>query len=235
VKLFGGAEYKLSNQVAMGAGMQFERGHVKERDRTRDYTLLGAPLFARRDSSNDLLNPTDGDRQQITITPYFPVSKLPGFVQAKANASIYRKLGPTDRYVLAAFAGLGATAGIKLDDLPKDKRLYAGGGGSVRGYAYQRAGDIDGFGDPVGGRSSVEMGVEMRVKVTESIGIVPFVDAGRAYESQLPTFKSLLVSAGLGGRYYTAIGPVRLDVAVPLKKRSDDGSFQLYVSLGQAF
>jgi translocation and assembly module TamA len=133
------------------------------------------------------------------------------------------------------FGAVAGSSGIALDDLPKDKRYYAGGGGSVRGYGYQKAGDFDQFGDPRGGLSSVEFGMEMRVKVTDTIGIVPFVDAGRAYPDSFPTFNDLLPGAGIGARYYTPFGPVRLDIAVPLKKRSQDDAFQLYVSLGQAF
>jgi translocation and assembly module TamA len=236
VKLFGGAEYKFSKQLSVGGGAQFERGRVDEKDRTRNYTLVGLPMFVRRDVTDDLLNPTKGDRAQITVTPYLPgVSKLPAFVQAKANASWYRKFDDKGRYVFAVFGAVAGSSGIGLDDLPKDKRYYAGGGGSVRGYGYQKAGDFDQFGDPRGGLSSVEFGMEMRVKVTDTIGIVPFVDAGRAYPDSFPTFNDLLPGAGIGARYYTPFGPVRLDIAVPLKKRPQDDTFQLYVSLGQAF
>jgi translocation and assembly module TamA len=235
-KLFGGVEYRFSKQLSVGGGLQFERGRVDEKDRTRNYTLLGVPLFLRRDVTDDLLNPTRGDRQQVTVTPYLPgISKLPAFVQAKANASWYRKLDDKGRYIFAVWGALAASTGIALDDLPKDKRFYVGGGGSVRGYGYQKAGDFDQFGDPVGGLSSAEFGVELRIKITDTIGIVPFVDAGRAYPTRFPTFKELLPGAGIGGRYYTPFGPVRLDIAVPLKKRPEDNAFQLYVSLGQAF
>ncbi|GIL41814.1 autotransporter assembly complex protein TamA [Roseiterribacter gracilis] len=236
VKLFGGAEYKFSKQLSVGGGAQFERGRVDEKDRTRNYTLVGLPMFVKRDAADDLLNPTRGDRAQLTVTPYLPgVSKLPAFVQAKLNASWYRSFDDKGRYIFAVFGAVAGSSGIGLDDLPKDKRYYAGGGGSVRGYGYQKAGDFDQFGDPRGGLSSVEFGMEMRVKVTDTIGIVPFVDAGRAYPDSFPTFNDLLPGAGIGARYYTPFGPVRFDIAVPLKKRSQDDAFQLYVSLGQAF
>ncbi|MDB5368280.1 MAG: outer membrane protein assembly factor [Rhodospirillales bacterium] len=236
IRLYGGVEYKFSKQLSVGGGAQFERGHVTEKDRTRSYTLVGLPLFLRRDVTDDLLNPTRGDRQQITVTPYLPgVSRLPGFVQAKATASWYRKFDDKGRYIFAVLGAVAGSSGIPLDDLPKDKRFYAGGGGSVRGYGYQKAGDFDRFGDPRGGLSSVELSMEMRVKITDTIGIVPFLDAGRAYPSQFPSFSDLLPGAGIGARYYTPFGPVRLDIAVPLKKRPQDAAFQLYVSLGQAF
>jgi translocation and assembly module TamA len=77
---------------------------------------------------------------------------------------------------------------------------------------------------------------EARVKVTDTIGIVPFVDAGSYYESRVPQLgRTLLYGVGLGLRYYTAFGQLRLDLATPLHKRSADSPIQLYISLGQAF
>jgi translocation and assembly module TamA len=100
-------------------------------------------------------------------------------------------------------------------------------------------GPLDDDNDPLGGRSLVELGLELRIKVTDSIGIVPFLDAGQVYDTVYPDFSvdtPLRYGAGLGLRYYTAIGPVRLDVAVPLNPReTNDNDFEIYISLGQAF
>ena len=105
----------------------------------------------------------------------------------------------------------------------------------MRGYGYQRAGPIDASNVPIGGRSSLEFGAELRARVTETIGIVPFFDAGNVFASNFPERASLLYSVGLGARYYTAIGPIRLDLAFPLKKRPGDSIVQVYISIGQAF
>jgi translocation and assembly module TamA len=89
---------------------------------------------------------------------------------------------------------------------------------------------------PIGGRSSLVLNLEARIKITETIGIVPFVDAGSYYESPLPQLsRTPLYGVGLGARYYTAFGPLRLDLATPLHKRSGDSPIQVYISLGQAF
>jgi translocation and assembly module TamA len=120
--------------------------------------------------------------------------------------------------------------------VPPDKRLYAGGGGSVRGYKYQSIGPQDEHHNPTGGLSSIIGSLELRYKITDSIGIVPFFDAGGVYEKSVPDFGSdIQYAAGLGARYYTGIGPIRADVAFPLNKRKDDDAFQLYISIGQAF
>ena len=108
--------------------------------------------------------------------------------------------------------------------------------GQVRGYSYQKAGPLDSAGNPIGGTSSLELGMELRVKITETIGVVPFLEAGNVYDSVLPRpGDGLRYGTGVGLRYYTPIGPVRFDVAVPLNKRPEDDSFQIYVSIGQAF
>src|SRR5690606_6821705 len=121
--------------------------------------------------------------------------------------SAYQKLDKDGRFVLAGRAALGSIVGQSRDALPGDKRLYAGGGGSVRGYAYQLAGPLDDAKDPIGGRSEYDFGVELRVRVGEDWGVVPFVEAGRAYSDVFPDFsKGPLWSAGIGVRYYTSVG-----------------------------
>ena len=88
----------------------------------------------------------------------------------------------------------------------------------------------------IGGRSSVELSLEARIKVTERIGVVPFFDAGSFYRSPVPQpGKQIFYGPGLGLRYYTPFGPVRLDVATPLRRRPVDSLVQVYISLGQAF
>ncbi len=119
--------------------------------------------------------------------------------------------------------------------MPPQRRFYAGGGGSVRGYDYQAASPRDANGDIIGGLSYFEASAELRIKITDTIGVVPFFDMGSAFSSEMPDFDSLKYSAGIGLRYYTAIGPLRVDFAVPLNPGPDDGSYGVYVSLGQAF
>jgi len=126
--------------------------------------------------------------------------------------------------------------GESRDAIPANLRFYAGGGGSVRGFGYQLAGQLNDDDDPIGGRSLLELSGEVRVRITESIGAVAFVDAGTVYSSSAPDFsETLRVGAGPGLRYFSPIGPLRLDVGFPLNPRDSDDTWQLYISIGQAF
>ena len=130
----------------------------------------------------------------------------------------------------------GSITGASIRDLPAHRRFYVGGGGSLRGFDYQSVSPRDSAGRLIGGRSFIEGSLELRVKITDTIGIVPFVDAGTAYSASFPDFsETMRVSAGLGVRYYTSIGPIRADVAIPLNRREGDSRFGIYVSLGQSF
>jgi translocation and assembly module TamA len=238
-RLFSGLESRLWPLVIGGAGLQLEHANVTEQARqiSQAYTLAAVPLTLRRDSTDDLLNPTSGTRASATVTPYTSVTgRSLTFASSRFSGSAYRKLGAGDRFVLAGFGALGSIVGESRDDLPADKRLYAGGGGSLRGYGYQLAGPINSDHKPFGGRSLLEFGTELRIKITETIGIVPFLEAGNVYDQSYPKLGSrLLYDTGIGARYYTPVGPVRFDVATPLSRRPGDALFQIYVSLGQAF
>jgi translocation and assembly module TamA len=238
---FGGGpaiERRFGRYYTASAGFTVEQSRVDDNVGERDFFLVGLPLALRRDTTDDLLDPTVGTRAALTSTPYLSAlgSDLT-FLSNRIAGSAYQKLDKDGRFVLAGRAALGSIVGQSRDALPGDKRLYAGGGGSVRGYAYQLAGPLDDAKDPIGGRSEYDFGVELRVRVGEDWGVVPFVEAGRAYSDVFPDFsKGPLWSAGIGVRYYTSVGPIRLDVAVPLSRRRDvDSRFQIYISLGQAF
>ncbi|MGV3481335.1 MAG: BamA/TamA family outer membrane protein, partial [Sphingobium sp.] len=108
------------------------------------------------------------------------------------------------------------------------------GGGSVRGFGYQQLGPRDLQNNPIGGRSLVEGAIEARYRFGD-FGIVPFLDIGQVYESSTPGFSDLRMGAGIGGRFYTNFGPLRLDVATPLGRRKGEAAVAVYISIGQAF
>lgn len=235
--LTGAVERKLGQGLKVSLGIAAEQSRIAESLQTTRNTLVGLPLAVTWDRSDDLLNPSKGFRLSAAVTPYLAAfGDSSSFTVARAGGSAYVDFAGDSRYVGAVRAAYGAVIGGGLLDVPADKRFYAGGGGSIRGYGYQDVGPRDGDGNRLGGASLVELSAEMRVKVTDNIAVVPFLDAGNVYQTEYPRLgQGLRYAAGVGGRYYTVIGPIRLDVAVPLDRRSGDKAFQFYISIGQAF
>ena len=213
-----------------------ETGTVTRGDKD-EYRYSSLMLALRRDTRNNIMNPVRGSYVQWDVAPttgYYN-GNFSG-VSTKLTASGYYAPFDDDFLVLAARTTVGSFLGVSINNIPPSLRFYCGGGGSVRGYSYQAIGPRDSQGDPRGGVSFHEINLEARFRVTESIGIVPFLDGGMVYEEEYPRlFQDFQWGAGLGLRYYTPIGPVRLDVAVPLEKKSDDRGYQVYISIGQSF
>jgi translocation and assembly module TamA len=201
------------------------------------YTGVGLPVVIERDDSDDRLDPTEGTRLSLAVTPNVgDFSEMITFLSSDTNAAGYWTPMDSDFLTLAARGRLGALFGEDTRDLPGTKRFYAGGGGSIRGFEFQSVGPVDDKNDPEGGRSVIELGAEMRFRVTESIGFVPFTEGGTVYNSSLPDFsETMRWAAGVGLRYYTVAGPLRFDIAFPLNPRRQDEDFEFYVSFGQAF
>lgn len=235
--LTGAVERKFTRTLKASLGLTAEQSRIEENAQTTQNTLIGVPFAVTWDQSDDLLNPTRGFRLSGAITPYLAaLGDSSSFTMARVGGSYYADFSDDGAYVGAVRGAYGAVVGGGLLDVPADKRFFAGGGGSIRGYGFQEVGPRDAVGEPLGGVSLLEVAVEMRVKVTETIGVVPFIDAGNVYTREYPDLgDGLRYAAGVGGRYYTPIGPIRLDVAVPLNPRSGDKPFQFYISIGQAF
>jgi len=185
------------------------------------------------DHSDDLLDPTKGFRVTALVQPEGALHNgFNPYVRARIDGSAYYPA--SGNLVLAGRVRLGTIQGAHVDEIPPSRRFYAGGGGSVRGFAYQKLGPLDPEGDPEGGRSLAEASAEVRYRFGD-FGVVGFLDVGQSYADTLPSFSDLRYGAGIGARYYTNFGPMRIDIATPLDRRPGDGRFNLYVSIGQAF
>ena len=220
------------------AGLPIEYSKLSDFNSTRTFFLLGLEARAELDTSNDRFNPTEGTRLNLSLKPYTGWGDdNVTFVNTEAIGTAY--FDPTDaqNFVLAGRIKIGSIAGESTTALPANKRYYAGGGNSIRGYSFQLAGPLGLGGTPLGGRSVFELNTELRVKITDSIGAVVFLDGGNVYDGELPDlFGSQLWAAGFGVRYFTAVGPLRLDFGFPLNRRDGiDDVLQFYISVGQAF
>ncbi|SDB40392.1 autotransporter secretion outer membrane protein TamA [Desulfonatronum thiosulfatophilum] len=217
-----GANYLLTETTQLGT--------------TQTYGLFSTPGELTWDRRNDILNPSSGWRVQLRAEPFIDTLDMSTmFFKLFSGLSAYLPLMAEERLVLAARGALGSIMGEGNLSLPPNQRFYAGGGGSIRGYAYQSIGpELDGT--IIGGRSMVETSMELRLRLKNNFGLVAFLDGGQVFsESELRFNEDFMWGAGLGARYYTDFAPIRLDVGFPLNRRDRDDAFQVYVSIGQAF
>ena len=205
--------------------------------RQRTFFIAAVPGSLGYDGSDDLLDPTTGFRLLGRLSPEisFQGGTFP-YARAQVDASAYRPLAK--RIVAAGRVRFGTILGAGRDDIAPSRRFYAGGGGSVRGYGYQRLGPRDIDGDPIGGRSLAEFSLEARIRLKAfggNFGLVPFIDGGSLSTDPLPDLNNLQIGVGIGARYYSSFGPIRIDVGTPLSRQTGDGRIAVTVSLGQAF
>jgi len=201
--------------------------------RRRTFLIAALPAMLSYDGSDDLLDPTRGFRLAGRVWPELSLQAGAfGYGRAQIDGSVYQPVGP--RVVLAGRIRLGTIAGAAASRIAPSRRFYAGGGGSVRGYGFQAIGPRDANNDPIGGRSLAEFAIEARVRVG-AFGIVPFFDAGTIDRSPLPGLDALRFGAGIGVRYHTNFGPIRVDLGTPINRQPGDPRLAIYVSLGQAF
>lgn len=216
---------------------------------TRAYFIAGFAGGLRYDGSDVLLDPTSGFRLGGRIAPELSVEldtlrigdeqveagARHTYVRGEIEGSAY--FPASENVVVAGRVKVATIYGARRDDIAPSRRLYAGGGSSVRGYAYQELGPKDVVGDPIGGRSLTEFSLETRIRfgANRQFGVVPFIDGGRLSEGQLPGTRDWQFGIGVGARYYSSFGPIRLDVGTPLNRQEGDSRIAVVVSLGQAF
>ncbi|MBL8575792.1 MAG: outer membrane protein assembly factor [Mesorhizobium sp.] len=199
------------------------------------HLLVSLPTQYVFDNRDNKLDPKRGFRALAFAAPAHDFLTGATFVKVRGELSAYQAVDDAQRFVLAGRVATGSIMGAEIQEVPADKRFYAGGGGSVRGYNYQGIGPKDPEGNPIGGLSYMELSGELRIQVTETIGIVPFLDAGTVSEGEFLESARFQMGAGVGLRYLTPFGPLRIDAAVPLNRDPGDPSFAIYAGVGQAF
>ncbi len=236
---------KFSDVWSGSIGISGERERIEQEGVTRDYTLLGLPMTVKYDTtglSDPLQDPTKGVRAALTATPTLSFgSHTNPFAILQASGSTYIDLnrfglgsGP-GRSVLALRALVGSVQGASQFEIPPDQRFYGGGTATVRGFKYQSIGPRFPDDNPIGG-TAVDAGtVEFRQRLFKNFGTAVFVDAGQVSAANTPFSGAVEIGAGVGVRYYTPIGPIRADIAVPLTRVPGNDAFELYLGLGQAF
>jgi translocation and assembly module TamA len=232
---------KFSPHWTGSVGLAGETEQIIQEGISRNYTLVGVPLSGKYDSTDNLFEPTRGFRVNASVTP---TASLGGgsatFVLLQASGSTYLDAsslwGQNGRTVVALRALVGDAEGASQFSLPPDKRFYAGGSTTVRGYAYQTVGPhFAGDNHPEGGTAVSAGTLELRQRVYGNIGAAAFADIGQVTANGAPFGNNWQTGVGVGARYFTSFGPLRVDFAVPLTRRSGDDSFEVYIGIGEAF
>ena len=197
-----------------------------------DQVTLSFPLSATYDTVRNPLDPQGGNRVLATLEPsYSTGSQTATYTRFLTNATTYHSF--TDSLIAALRVEAGGFLGDT--DVPADRLFFAGGGGTVRGYAYQSLSPRNLDGDYIGGEALFDTSFELRWRKSKRLGYAAFVDAGAAAGDFGEVFGDLRSAFGLGVRYYPGFGPIRFDIATPIDPREGDDPVQVYISIGQAF
>lgn len=229
------ATHFYSNELTLKAGAYVTYGRYNDVFGLRKFGIAGLEASAQYDTRDNKLNAKNGLYVRLAAKPFYEWEFGNAVGKAEAEARIFRAFGADERTVLAGRVKLGSIVGAPLSQIPQDELFLAGGGTSVRGYPYRSIG-VAVPGGTSGGRSIFEASAEIRQDITDSIGVVGFADFGHVNAASMPDFGSgIRTGAGVGLRYNTGLGPIRLDVAVPLNKQPGDPGFAIYAGIGQAF
>lgn len=235
VKMTVLAEKTISDRSYFNGGIGFRYSDVKDDVGQRNFAHVIFPMEGESDHRDDVLSPTSGTYFSAQIMPYLGVNGSKSGARLYADARAYLGFGDEDRFVFAARILAGSIVGSDTTTTPPDLLFYSGGGGTVRGQPYKSL-DVDlGGDDRVGGASFLGLSTELRAGVSEKLSLVGFADLGGIGSNATPDdTMNWHAGAGLGLRYETGFGPIRVDVAAPVSGTTGDG-VQFYVGIGQAF
>ncbi|WP_208353007.1 autotransporter assembly complex protein TamA [Pseudaestuariivita rosea] len=229
-----GVNRYLRPNLQYSVGVAILGSRVEDDLGTRDQLFLLFPFDGEYDLRNDRFNPTAGSYVSAQITPYIGAQEGGTGGRLYGDGRIYRALGDTTVF---AFRGqIGSILGSDAESTPAEFLFYSGGGGTVRGQGFQSLAVELGGGDRIGGRSFLGGAFELRQGITDQISLVGFYDVGYIGADSFPGDEGDWHSgAGLGLRYETGIGPIRLDIGVPVSGPEAESDFQVYIGIGQAF
>ena len=227
---------RINDDVELEYGFGYATGEITDALGNRTYSLFYLPLEGTIDRRDDAFDPTAGYYANLAITPFAGLNGTDSGARIFGDGRVYRSFGAEDRVTLAFRGQIGSILGADAGSVPASYLFYSGGGGTVRGQPYQSLAVDLGGGTEIGGTSFFGAQLEARVDVTDTIGVVGFYDTGFVGADEVPFDNGDWHSgAGIGLRYDTGIGPIRLDVATPTSGTDAGSRIEVYIGIGQAF
>ncbi len=233
--LGAGLTHIFSDHLTGEIGIALRHSQAEDDLGKRNFDHVFIPANLTWDGRDVPLDATKGAYLSVDADPFVGISDSTSGGRLYADGRIYRAFGADRKYVLAARGQFGTVLGADIDEIPPELLFFSGGGGTVRGQPYQSLAIDLNENDRIGGRSFAGLSVELRADIGRKIGLVGFYDTGFiGRDSALGGKGESHSGAGLGVRYDTGIGPIRLDVALPVSGDTGEG-LQFYVGIGQAF
>ncbi|UMM63289.1 autotransporter assembly complex protein TamA [Aristophania vespae] len=243
--LRGGFSQPINDEWKLNGAISLEQENIKQFGKSRNYFIASLPLGVDYDGTGRTspIDPaTHGVKISISVTPSESLEHQTSFFAIlNGQISTYfdiHNLGLTrpGRSIIALRGIVGSIQGATTWDIPPDQRLYAGGQSTVRGFRYQGVGpQFRNSKYAIGGSSMDAATIEYRQRLFKSFGTALFVDAGQVGKGSMPGHGKLRIGYGAGVRYFTPIGPVRLDIALPYKRPPRGDKWELYIGLGESF
>lgn len=240
LNLRGGLTHYFSNTLTLTASLAYHISQVNDPSGDSEFRTLALPIGATWDTRAVKKNATDGVAISAEVKPFYGLGYGDNGVRLVWDARGYKSVTKDDKLVLAARFQAGAIFGASLAGTPRDDLFFSGGPATVRGQPYKSLGVYqltDSGGTPflTGGTHFLAGSMESRLRIGRNLGLVGFVDVGHVDAAPQFSFHGgWQAGAGVGLRYLTTIGPIRLDVAGPVQGNTGNG-LQIYVGLGQAF
>lgn len=227
--------HRLSERLTVEGGVGIAYSRFNTGGPWTEVTQLSLPLGATYDSRDDPLDARAGWFGEVTLTPFF-TDASEGGARFTFDGRAYRAFGEAERTRVAGRLQLGTLSGGSIGSIPPDRLFYSGGSGTVRGQPYESLGAVRG-GVTAGGRSFAGLSGELRHDIGDTnFGVVGFADIGAISADAFGEGSSdWHGGVGVGLRYATPFGPIRVDLATPATGDRIGQEAFLYIGIGQAF
>lgn len=227
----------IAEYLDLSLGTKMEQQRTTRSSKNGINTLLSVPFHLNAYFVDDKVNPKEGFLTRYHLAPYTILGSDVAFLRQSLTGAYFLPLNQRRSLILNSWVTIGSITGQHRDAIPIPERFLAGSDHALRGYAYKMVSPLDSERKALGGRSMLLTGLEMVYSFSTTLSGALFFEAGDVFEETFPKIGTVLLrSWGLGMRYHTPVGPLRLDVAFPMDRRRDvDQSFQVYLSIGQGF